>query len=464
MPQFTMPGVAKWALVSAADPLHVTRGRAITLAVATHRNEGGRGEGEGTEQSLLASAPLEALAARFGTPLYVYDLDAIEREARELDAAFAGEPHLVAYAIKANSAGPVVRRLAAAGCGADVVSGGELEVALASGILPERILYNGVAKLDDELRRAITVSEQGIGSILMESVEEIDRVAAIARSLGRKARVGLRINPEIDDLGTHDAIATGHDEAKFGVALADVGLALDRIRKEPSLDLGGLTVHVGSQFTSTDDYRRGAAKLFAIAREVPERSSFRFLDTGGGFGIDYGEGCDARPKDFVRAAQEEQRAAGLAGIRLVVEPGRRLVASYGVLVARVVQRKKATPLPWVFVDAGMNDLLRPALYQARHRVVALGASSRPKSAVRVAGPVCESSDDFGAFELPDDATLVAFLDAGAYGFTMASQYNGRALPAEVFLSRAAEPLVHGRAEVAAWVRGRVGEAAPKNGA
>lgn len=405
----------------------------------------------------LGGVVLKELVESYGTPLYVYDLDAVVAEARAIGAAFGNAPHMVAYALKANSAGPLVSALAEAGVGADVVSGAELEVALAAGVPNDKVLYSGVAKLDPELALAVGAGPRGIASIHIESVEEIDRVAAIARARGRRTRVGLRINPEVESVGTHDHIATGHDEAKFGIALADVAVALERVRSHSELDLGGLAVHVGSQLVATDAYRAGAKRLFDIAKTLPERGKLRFLDTGGGFGIDYGEGCGASPADFVAAILEEQKAAGLSGIPIFVEPGRRLVAAHGVLIARVIQRKAAKPLPWMFVDAGMNDLIRPALYQARHRVLSLESSANArKSMWRVAGPVCESSDDFGAHEIEDDASLVALLDAGAYGFTMASQYNGRSLAAEVFLERGTVKRVLKRAETRTWVAARIG--------
>jgi diaminopimelate decarboxylase len=431
---------------SAISSLRARLGRSNDAAVIEH-------DGPLTVGGISAAA----LAERLGTPLYAYDVGAMRAEAAALDEAFEDAAHLVAYAVKANTAGPVIAAFARAGCGADVVSGGELEVALASGMPPDRILYSGVAKQEHEIRRALACGDRGILALHIESIEEIERVAAVARSLGRPARVGLRINPEMEEVRTHAHVSTGHDEAKFGIAQADLADALAYVRARPELDLGGLTVHVGSQLVTTDDYRAGARRLFEIARALPERASFRFLDTGGGFGVDYGAGCRATPADFVRAAREEQRAAGLDGIALFVEPGRRLVASHGVLLTRVIQTKKASPLPWVFVDAGMNDLLRPALYQARHRVVPAAPAHGPVQRCRVAGPVCESADDFGIHELPDDATLLAFRDAGAYGFTMASQYNGRALPAEVFVDEGRVVAELPRGDVGAWVRGRCGE-------
>ena len=375
-----------------------------------------------------------------GTPTYVYDIDAIVAEAAELSLAFDGAPHLVAYAVKANSAGPIVRALGEAGCGADVVSGAELLVALGCGIAPEKVVFSGVAKSDGELTRAIACGERGIGAIQLESIEEIARAEARARALGRRARVSVRVNPAVtlDALDTHAHIATGHDEAKFGVPRDDVPRALEMIRASSSLELVGVTVHVGSQFVSTAAYVEAAAVCFEIARVVREQSgakSLAFIDAGGGFGIDYGDGCAVRPADFVRAARAEQRKARLDDLALYVEPGRSLVAAHGVLLANVIQPKVARTRRWLLIDAGMNDLLRPALYQARHRIVVLEETANAATASwNVVGPVCESSDDFGVHVLPSaPPAAVAILDAGAYGFTMASRYNGRQLPVEAFV-------------------------------
>lgn len=394
------------------------------------------------------------------TPFYVYDVDAIVAEAHAMIAAFDGAPHLVAYAVKANTAGTIVRALAAAGCGADVVSGAELEVALGSGIVPSKIVYSGVAKKDDELDLAISCKGEGIAGIQIESVEEIARVGARARALGKKARVSLRFNPELEDIATHAHIATGHDEAKFGVAAADVPRAVESLRAAPEVALVGLTTHVGSQFTSTDEYTKAARSLFSLARSLCDAHALtpRYLDVGGGFGIDYGAGCPVKPADFVRAARSAQKEAGFGDVPLTIEPGRSLVAAHGVVVSRVIQGKVTAARRWLMIDAGMNDLIRPALYQARHRIVDLGRPEGPSDVEwRVVGPVCESSDDFGAHRLPEKRPdFVAILDAGAYGFTMTSQYNGRAIPAEVFLRGGDVAHVSGGSTREAWVKSRLG--------
>ena len=430
-----------------------------------------------------------AREARIGTPSYVYDLGGIAAEARALTVAFDGAPHLVAYAVKANSAGPIVRALAREGCGADVVSGGELRVALLCGVRPGQIVYSGVAKTDDEIDYAIQAGERGILALQIESVEELHRIDARARAAARTAQIAIRVNPglEKEAAGTHAHVATGHDEAKFGVARDDVPAALSLAHRSKHVELVGVSVHVGSQLVSTDAYVSGGRTAFEVARAARERgAALRFVGTGGGFGIDYGDGCAVKPADFVRAIRVEQRAAGLDDLALHVEPGRSLVAAHGVLVSRIIQTKRAPYLvasggslaeaperAWLIIDAGMNDLLRPALYQARHRIVPLidakgenagvlsarrqapGSARRDPRTYRVVGPVCESADDFGEHDALADSGFVAILDAGAYGFTMASEYNGRGLPAEVFVREGKVVAVSERASVDAWIEGRV---------
>jgi diaminopimelate decarboxylase len=406
----------------------VSRFAVLVLAMATSRD----GEGFLT----LGGVRLVDLARDegLGTPTYVYDLDAIANEARELERAFEGAPHLIAYAVKANSAGPIVRALARQGCGADVVSGAEMRVALGCGVAPAAIVFSGVAKSDDEIDRAIAAR---IGAIQVESLEEIDRVDARANAAGTRARIAVRINPGLDKdaIATHAHIATGHDEAKFGIGDGEMSAAIGRALALTGVELVGVASHVGSQLTSVDSYVGAARSVFDAARAARAKgAALVFVDTGGGFGIDYGEGCATRPADFVRAVRAEQRARGLDDLALHIEPGRAMVGAHGVLLSRVIQSKRALPdRAWLMIDAGMNDLIRPALYQARHRIVSLAAPSAKESAVRVVGPVCESSDDFGEHPHLDGAAYVAILDAGAYGYVMASRYNGRALPAEVFL-------------------------------
>lgn len=404
----------------------------------------------------LGGVRLEDAVADVGTPAYVYDLDAMAAGVTALRAAFDGAPHLVAYAVKANSAGPVVRALAGAGAGADVVSGGELELALAAGVAPGDVVFSGVAKTDDELDLAIA---RGVRAVHVESVEEVTRLAARAAASRATARLAVRLNPAVafDVLDTHAGIATGHDEAKFGVALVDVPRVLDEVRRaQGALQLVGVTVHAGSQLAEVRPYEASARVVFDVARELRKEHPLRYVDSGGGFGVDYGGRPAEPPAAFVRAVRAAFVEAGLEGLDHVVEPGRSLVAAHGVLVAGVLQDKATSGRRFRMIDAGMNDLVRPAMYQARHRVEPLEARVGDEGPVRVVGPVCESSDDFGVHELPARASRrVALLDAGAYGYTMASLYNGRAFAAEVFLSGGRVVGATPRRPASAWVADRL---------
>ncbi|HEU4404237.1 MAG TPA: diaminopimelate decarboxylase [Polyangiaceae bacterium] len=416
------------------------------------RDPGGR--------ALLGGVPLEPLLGRAPTPFYAYDLDGVAGRARRLAEGFGARDHRIFYAIKANSAGPLLARLRDEGLGVDVVSGGELRLCLRLGFLPERIIFSGVGKSDAELDLALGAGPEGIGALQAESVEELGRVEARARALGRTARVSLRLNPDVE-AGAHAHIATGHDEAKFGIPFRDLDAALDEVARRPALRLGGLATHIGSQMTSIAPYERAAERLCEAARRWLDRGfGLDFLDFGGGYGVDYGGGCEAEPADFARAALGALDRAGLGRLRAHCEPGRALVAPEGALVTRVVQVKRwrhPETAGWLFTDAGMHTLLRPALYGARHRIEALGAppGRGPEAAWRLAGPVCESSDEFGTYRLPDpppEALVVR--DAGAYGYTMASLYNGHGLPSEVFLEGGRVRSVRRALDAEAWAEER----------
>ncbi len=411
------------------------------------RDAGGHARLSGTRLSDLIAA------AGVATPVYVYDLDAIAEEARALSTGFGGVPHLVAYAVKANSAGSVLRAIAATGAGADVVSGAELELTLACGIVPERVVISGVAKSDAEIDLAIA---RGIFAIQAESVEEIERVAARARAAKRRARLSLRVNPGVE-IDSHAHIATGHDAAKFGIARGDLARAWQCVdAARDALDAVGISAHVGSLLVTVDPYLRSARAVCDAARARRAAGhALEFVDFGGGFGIDYGSSAAPPPAEFARAAVALLRSENLTDLTLVVEPGRALVGAHGVLVASVLQGKRSAERRWAMIDAGMNDLIRPALYAARHRIEPL---DRPPSgpASRVVGPVCESSDDFGEHELGDPLPAqVVIRDAGAYGFVMSSVYNGRTLPAEVFVAGGAVQAVSKSRSSAEWIESRL---------
>ncbi len=407
-------------------------------------------QGRATLGGLDLASALERAALE--TPAYVYDLDAIRFETAELVGSL-GRRDVVAYAVKANSAGSIVRSIAAAGAGADVVSGGELEVALGCGIAPARIVMSGVAKADAEIDQAIA---HGIRSLMLESVEEVARVAALARALGRRVPVSLRLNPGVE-IDAHAHVATGHDEAKFGIPATDAAAAWAAIDAHGSELLAiGISTHVGSMLKEPGPWLAAARGVCDIARA--RRASghrLELLDFGGGFGIDYGDGAVSPPRKFASAARELLGAEGLGDLCLFVEPGRALVAAHGVLLARVLQLKQSGARRFAMIDAGMNDLIRPALYAARHRIEPV---ERPPGGARwrVVGPVCESADDFGEHPLGDPAPgAVVVRDVGAYGFSMASEYNGRPLPGEVFVAGGSVGSVHASPGRSVWVRSRL---------
>jgi len=385
------------------------------------------------DHGVLGSVRLSQLVreADVELPAYVYDVDGMTETLRSLRHAFGDAPHLVAYAVKANSSGTVVRAFAAEGAGIDAVSGAEVELALACGVPANQILMSGVAKTDAEIDLALYKS---ILAIQAESVEELVRILARARATGHRADVSIRLNPGIE-IDSHAHIATGHDSAKFGISESDLTAAWSVIDgSDGRLCQVGISVHLGSMQLSTEAYARSGRKLCDVARERRTAApSLRYVDFGGGFGVDYGGESTVPPSEFAHTCVRTLRDAGLSDLMIVVEPGRSLVAPFGVLVARIVQTKRSAERRWVMINAGMNDLIRPALYTAKHRVELLeGAPQAPDW--RVVGPVCESSDDFGFHPLGAEPTgLVAIRDAGAYSFVMASEYNGRPLPSEVFV-------------------------------
>jgi len=384
----------------------------------------------------LGGRSLAELLAEAGvtTPAYFYDLSGIRARAQRLEAAFGKAPHLTAYAIKANSAGTIVRTLLAQGTGVDAVSGGELELARRLGAPARKIVLSGVAKSDREIDQALGAD---ILAIQAESPPELLRIQARARALGVVARVALRVNPSVT-IDSHSHVSTGHDKAKFGILRRDLGHAFATLQRSADLKLVGISTHVGSMLKETDPYLESASVVCEVAHEVlGQGHALEYVDFGGGYGIDYGPGALPEPAEYVQAALGFLAQRELGHLMLVVEPGRSLVGSFGVLVARVVQEKQSGSLPeeerrWLMIDAGMNDLMRPALYQAVHRIEPLSVPPGTKPH-RVVGPVCESTDDFGEFGFDAVPEIVVIRDAGAYGFTMASEYNGRALPAEVFV-------------------------------
>ena len=385
-----------------------------------------------TPQGLLCDGVhVKSIVERVGTPAYVYSARAIREAYRAIDEAFAEYPHAIHYALKANSTLSLVRLLRSLGSRADVNSGGELAVAMRAGFDPKDVVFTGVGKTREELDEAIT---KGVGTINAESAGELDRIADAASRLGRRARVALRVNPDID-AKSHPNISTGMRTNKFGVPITEARRIYDDRRTVQGLQFVGVHVHIGSQITTGEPLRRAAETLVSLALDLTEDGfHLDHVDLGGGLGIAY-EGRDIiSPADYAAIVIPELRRIG---IPVVLEPGRAVVGHSGALVAKVVDTKQYPDgRRFIVLDAGMTELMRPALYGSYHRIVSVSARGGNETAHDVVGPICESSDVFAtARSLPelqvDD--FVAVLDTGAYGAVMASNYNRRLLAPEVLV-------------------------------
>ncbi len=380
-------------------------------------------------------------AARFGTPLYLYSRHAIVESYQAYRSAFARVPHRICYALKANGSGAILRLLAGLGAGADIVSGFELRAALRAGFPPDRIVFSGVGKTDDELRLGL---ESGIGEFNVESEEEGRRLARLATARESRARVTVRVNPDIDPR-SHPYVSTGLRENKFGIDIAEAPAVLERLRGESGLEIAGLQCHIGSQVTDLAPLETAAAELAVLSRRLlAEGYPLQVIDLGGGLGVDYEGGGSPGPADL--AARVLPLLEGLP-LTLLLEPGRSLVAQAGVLLTRVLALKENRGRLFVIVDAGMNDLLRPALYEAFHQVEPAEAKGGVRRRVDVVGPVCETADFLARhrdLEAPRPGDLLVVRDAGAYGYSMASNYNMRPRPAEAMVEGGTPRLIRRR--------------------
>lgn len=404
------------------------------------------------EGHLYAEAvPLERIAEQVGTPVYVYSTAAMSEAYERFTTALAGLDAQVFYALKANSNQAILRSLARLGAGADVVSEGELRRALAAGIAPEKIVFAGVGKQAAELKAGL---DAGILQFNVESREELLALDGIASDRGVQAPVAIRVNPDVD-AGTHDKIATGRTGDKFGVDLAHAEAAFMEAQSLPGIELVGLAIHIGSQLMELTPFRGAfmrAAELFARLRKAG--LPMRRLDLGGGLGISYREGPGADLEGYAKAVRET--TAGL-GAELAFEPGRFLVGNAGVLLTRVIYLKEGAARRFVIIDAAMNDLVRPTLYEAWHDVLPLRAPApdAPSERVDLVGPVCESGD-FIARQRPlppiKGGDLLAIASAGAYGAVMASTYNSRLLVPEVLVRDHEFAIVRPRLDYDALIR------------
>jgi diaminopimelate decarboxylase len=392
---------------------------------------------------------LETLAKKYGTPLYVYSADQIVERLRMFNDALAGRDHLVCYAVKANSSLAILKLLAQYGAGFDIVSAGELDRVLAAA--PEavdRVVFSGVGKTSAEIDRALTA---GILEFNVESESELTLLAARAAKLKRKARFALRVNPDVF-AETHPYISTGLREHKFGIDIKQAAALYKSVKGNRWLESHGISLHIGSQIRSADPFGSALERVHKLVHQLRRDGiELRSIDAGGGLGIDYHGGYfdpAARVRDYAAAI-----AAALDGFegRLLIEPGRFLVAQAGALVTRVLNVKQNGRKTFVITDAAMNDLIRPALYQAHHEIVPVVPRPGRARTADIVGPVCESGDFFArdrklAPVQPGD--LLAILDAGAYGMSQASNYNSRMRPAEVLVEGKRHRLIKRRETIA----------------
>ncbi|HOJ14404.1 MAG TPA: diaminopimelate decarboxylase [Deltaproteobacteria bacterium] len=374
--------------------------------------------------------PLRAIAEEVGTPFYCYSLPTLKRHIRAFEEPLAGIDHQTCFAMKANSNMAVLALMAKEGLGADVVSGGELFRALKAGIPATKIVYSGVGKTTEEIDMAIS---SGIMMFNIESSEELSVINERAGVLGRKAPVSIRVNPDVDPQ-THPYISTGLKKNKFGIDIEASVRQYQAASRMANIEIVGIDCHIGSQLTDIAPFIDAIERLKTLISDLRRLGiGFSYLDLGGGLGITYSTEQPPHPREYGAAVIEAVKGLDL---KLVFEPGRVIVGNAGVLVTRVLYRKETAEKTFIIVDAGMNDLIRPALYNAWHEIVPLEKKSGPKERVDVVGPICESSDflakDRDLVRL-GRGDLIAVMSAGAYGFTMASNYNSRPKPPEVLV-------------------------------
>ena len=388
----------------------------------------------------VENVPLERIAAQLGTPCYVYSRAAIEQAWQEFAAGCAGRDVLICYAVKANSTLAILNLFARRGAGFDIVSGGELARVRAAGGSAEKTVFSGVGKSESEMRTAL---EAGIRCFNVESEEELYRLSNIASSAARRATVSLRVNPDVDP-GTHPYIATGLRESKFGVDFGDAPRLYRIAAKLPGIRVAGIDCHIGSQLTDTGPFSAALDKLLSLADRLgAEGIHVEHLDLGGGLGIRY---RNEEPPPIANYLQAMFSALGNRRLQLLLEPGRALVGNAGLLLTRIEYLKHGPARNFAVVDAAMNDLLRPALYESWHEIVPVHPSTAPLRQYDIVGPVCESSDFLGQERQLNvsQGDLLAVLSAGAYGMSMSSNYNSRPRPPEAIVDGDAVHVVRPR--------------------
>jgi diaminopimelate decarboxylase len=374
--------------------------------------------------------PITDIVEKVGTPFYCYSHATITRHFRVFEDAFKDLDHLTCFSVKSNSNLAILKIFATHGGGADIVSGGELFRALKAGIAPDKIVYSGVGKTPEEMKYALT---SNICMFNVESEQELQTLNTIAGTMGRKATVAIRINPEVE-AHTHPYIVTGHSENKFGISLEDALHTYESARQLKNIDVKGISCHIGSQLTDIDPFLDALRKLKDILQELKKMAfDIQFLNLGGGLGITYD---DEKPPHPIEYAMALKKTLGNNGITLILEPGRVIIGNAGILITRVLYTKSTKNKRFVIVDAGMNDLIRPTLYNSFHAIQPVKIIQSEMVVADLVGPVCETGDFFAKDrKMPvfQSGDLVAIMSAGAYSFSMASNYNSRPRPAEVMV-------------------------------
>ncbi len=400
----------------------------------------------------IEQCSLSDLAKRFGSPLYVYSLAAIEQALQAYQGALQGRDHLICYAMKANSNLAILQAFARLGCGFDIVSVGELERVMAAGGAPSSVLFSGVGKTRAEMRRAL---ELGVMCFNVESQVELEVLSEVAAQTSTRARISLRVNPDVD-AKTHPYISTGLKSNKFGIAHEDALATYQRAAALPGIEIVGIDCHIGSQITQIEPYLDAVDRLLDLIERVESRGiPIHHLDVGGGLGITYSDEAPPSATELVRALLQRIDSRGHANRKLLFEPGRSLVGNAGVLVSEVLYLKPGAEKSFCIVDAAMNDLVRPAMYGVWMDIRACRLRDEPAATFDVVGPICESGDWLGR-----DRTLavqtgdhIAVLSAGAYSMSMASNYNSRPRAAEVMVSGKQAWLIREREQLAELYRG-----------
>lgn len=401
-------------------------------------------------QLYCENVPVAGIAEAVGTPFYLYSHATLSHHFRTFDAAFEGHPHLICFAVKANANLAILRLFAGLGAGADIVSGGELFRALKAGVDPKKIVYSGVGKSFKEIRQALRA---GILMFNIESSQELGEISRLAKELRVTAPVALRINPDIDPQ-THPYISTGLKKNKFGINLDRALLDYERARQLPHVEVVGVACHIGSQITELSPFLEAVQRLRELVEELARRDiHIRYLDLGGGLGITYDQETPPHPRDYGQALIKELKGLDAT---LILEPGRVLVGNAGILVTRVSYTKDSEAKHFIVVDAGMNDLARPSLYGSYHALWPVAEAPRREVTASLVGPICESGDFIAKDRaMPDfqPGELVAVMSAGAYGFSMSSNYNARPRVAEILVKDGEFYVIRKRETYAQLIRG-----------